>query len=381
MKATCNREGLMTAFGIVASVVPARSPKPILQHVKMDLREQSAILSGTDLELGIRYQVSGVVTERPGETVLPASEMNDILREVRDEKIVLEATHSGVRITGATSRFELNAEDPLQYPDVPDFGEERGHRIKSGVLATMIRRTAFATASDGSRYALHSVCLELEEKLARLVATDGRRLAMMAGPVLLAGEAPGGFTLIRPKALSTLSRVLQDPDEEIEMLVRPNEILFRTAKATVYSRLAEGRFPKYAEVLPGAPRFTIPMTVGRLQSAVRQSKIVTDNESKAVDFQFNRGELVLRSRAADLGESEVRVPIGYDGDPIGITFDPQLLLDALKVLEPEDEIRVEMIDEAKAAVFRTRDDYLYLVMPLRRERPVVPVAEAEGAAV
>src|SRR5262245_44212564 len=138
MKATCNREGLLTAFQVASSVVPARSPKPILRNVKLVIEpEGRATLMATDLELGIRYQVSGVQTDEPGEVILPTSEVVAILRELADETVLLEGTVSGVRLVGSASRFELPSEDPLEFPEIPGVADSKPSKLTAGVLTGM----------------------------------------------------------------------------------------------------------------------------------------------------------------------------------------------------------------------------------------------------
>ncbi len=369
MKATCHREGLLSAFQVAAGVVPQRSPRPILRSVKLVFSPpDSAILLATDLEIGIRYQLSGVEVDTAGSIVLPVGETMSILRELPDERVTLKAGDGGVLIEAASSRFELSTEDPLEFPDVPDMGDEPVHRTKGGTLASMIRRTSFASATENSRYALHSVLVEFEEGRFKFVATDSKRLAVMPGAVEIAGETPEGNWLLPPKALQLLLRVLADPEEEVGFVLRDNEALFRTGKVVIYTRLVEGRFPKYQDVFPSEVKYQIPLPVGPFYGVVRQARILTNDESKGVDFRFADGELRLESRASQLGQSEVRMPIGYGGDSIDVTYDPQLLVDALKVLDPSEEISLEMADSRRASVFRTRDDYSYVVMPLMRDR-------------
>ena len=368
MKATCNREGLSTAFQVVAAVVPARSPKPILRNVKLEVNGDATVLSATDLELGIRYRVSGVTPGQEGRVILPAAHFMSILRESGDETIELEETESGIRIQGASSRFELPSEDPLQFPDVPDFGNVPARKIKSGAFATMVRRTVFAVASENSRYALHAVRLEFENDRAIMVATDGKRLALMPGSATTESPIPEGHALIPPKAVALLQKVLSDPDEDVEIALDQNDVLFRTSKVIIYSRLVEGRFPRYQDVFPSEAKITIPLIVGEFLGAVRQARIVTSENSKGVDFRFESGQIVMESRSADVGQSEVRLPIGYEGETVEITIDPQLLIDALRVLEPTEEVRFDLIDGKTAAVLRTDDDFAYVVMPLTREQ-------------
>ena len=369
MKLTCNREGLSSAFQVASGVVPQRSPRPILRSVKLEIDgPTSATLLATDLELGIRYSISGIEADSTGQLLLPVGETMAILREMNDPTLSLRVADGGVIIEGSSSRFELATEDPLQFPDVPAMGDEPAHKIKAGVLTNMIRRTAFACASENSRYALHSVLVEFEESRMKFVATDSKRLALMPGAVEIAGEAPEGNWLLPPKVLQLLTRVLQDPEEEVQIVLHENDALFRTGKVTVYTRLVEGRFPRYQDVFPAEVKYRIPLPVGQFHAVVRQSRILTNDESRGVDLRFADGEVRLQSRAAQLGQSEVKMPIGYTGDPVEVTYDPHLLIDALKVLDPEEEVTLELPDNRRASVFRTRDDYAYVVAPLMRDR-------------
>lgn len=368
MRLTANREGLLTAFQVAAGVVPQRSPRPILSSAKLEFNTATgAVLLATDLELGVRYAISGVVGSEPGAVVLPVSQVIAILREIPDETIEMSDTSGGVLLKGSSSRFELQVENPLEFPDVPGGDDELGHQIKAGHLTTMIRRTAFACAAENSRYALHSILAEFDEAKLRFVATDSKRLAIMPGPMEAMHGPTEGQWLIHPKALQLLGRVLLDPSEIVTIILRENEAIFRTPKLTVYTRLVEGRYPRYQDVIPGTIHYRVPLHIGQFHAVVRQSRIVTNEESRGVVFRFEDGVLTLESRASQLGQSEVRLPIGYSGEKIEVTYDPNLLAEALRILEPEEEITLEMEDTRRASLLRTRDEYMYLVMPLVRD--------------
>jgi DNA polymerase-3 subunit beta len=146
-----------------------------------------------------------------------------------------------------------------------------------------------------------------------------------------------------------------------------NDALFRTQKVTIYTRLVEGRFPPWQTVIPKESKVKVPINVDKFLGAVRQAKIVTSSESKGVRFAFADGMIVLRSQGADVGESEVRLPAPYDAEPLEVSFDPDLLVDALRVLDSTEEVSLQMTDAKKASVIRTGDDYCYVVMPLSRD--------------
>jgi DNA polymerase-3 subunit beta len=372
MKALCNREQLLTAFAMVGGVVPARSPKPILQNLKLVADpEGPSILMATDLEVGIRYRVIGMKVEQPGTVILPTSRMGSILRTSLDEEIAIEEQDEHVVVRGRQSEWKLPSQDPGLFPEVPDFAASSYHVVAGGDLRRLIRRTIFATDVESTRYALGGVLVELTPERITMVGTDGRRLARMSAPASVEGEAQGvpGQPVIPVKALKLIERNLSDDEPSVQLAIQPGvAALVRSDRAVIYSRLVEGRFPRYQDVFPSNIEVRIPLTVGPLLTAVEQASIVTSDESRGVDFTFSDGELRLLSQAPDAGSSHVVMPIEYTGKSIEITFDPRYLADALKTLEPDTEITAELVDQKNAAVFKTDDHYTYVVMPLTRER-------------
>ena len=370
MKAMCRREELLAAFAMVGGVVPARSPKPILQNVKL-VADTPATLLATDLEVAIRFRVLDVRVEEPGAVILPTQRMQQILRAARDADLYIEADGESLLIRGEESEFRLPAEDPDLFPEVPDFAASAYHAIAAADLRRSIRRTIFATDVESTRYALGGVKIELAADRITMVGTDGRRLAMVEADAEAEGGATdsGGSTVVPVKALKLIERNLDDEDPPVHLAVQSDKaVLVRTDRAVIYSRLVEGRFPRYQDVFPATADVKIPMDAGMLLRAVEQASIVTSEESRGVDFSFGNGRLTLSSRAADVGSSRVSMPIDYDGKPVEITFDPRFLTDALKTLGENDRVTAELIDHKNAAVFKTEDRYTYVVMPLTRDR-------------
>jgi DNA polymerase-3 subunit beta len=372
MKALCNREGLLTAFGMVGGVVPARSPKPILQNVKLVAdAEGGSTLLATDMEVGIRYRVLGVKVDRPGAAILPTQRFGQILRTIPDEELAVEADGEQIVVRGLHAQFKLPAEDPDLFPDVADFAAASYHVVSAADLRRAIRRTIFATDVESTRYALGGVLFEISGGSLTLVGTDGRRLARQVIAVEAEGDAkpPGGQPVVPVKALKLLERNLQDEDPPVHLAFQGNTaVLVRTDHAVIYSRLVEGRFPRYQDVFPTQVETRIPLEAGPLRNAVEAASIVTSEESRGVDFTFGPGLLKLASQAPDQGSSDVELPIHFDGKPLEITFDPRYLADALKTLDEADPVTAELIDAKNAAVFKTEDQYTYVVMPLTRER-------------
>jgi DNA polymerase-3 subunit beta len=372
MKALCNREGLQTAFAMVSGVVPLRSPKPVLQNVKLEVDDsEGTTLLATDLEVGIRYRVLGLKVERPGSLILPTQRFSQILRTMGDVDLALEVDSEHIHIRGQHAQFKLLGEDPELFPEVADFGASSYYVLGAADLRRAIRRTVFATDVESTRYALGGVLFELSENTLILVGTDGRRLARQVIPIEHEGDikAPAGQPVVPVKALKLLERNLQDEDPPVHLAFQGNTaVLVRTDRAVIYSRLVEGRFPRYQDVFPTQVEVRVPLEVGPLLSAVEQASIVTSEESRGVDFQFKSDLLKLVSQAPDQGSSDVELPIHFDGKPLEITFDPRYLADALKMLNPTNPITAELIDGKNAAVFKTDDLYTYVVMPLTKDR-------------
>lgn len=371
MKIKCNREKFLAAFQTAAAVAPARSPKPILQNVRIEVTDEATTLMATDLEIGIRLLVSGVEVEAPGAAVLPISRFGAILRESSDETLRLEADVQGTLVQGERSEFRLPAEDPNEFPAVGLFEEEKFIELPARLFREMIRRTIFATDNESSRYALGGVKLEPEGNRITAVGTDGRRLAKMEGPCsAVGGDPPEDASIIVPaRAMQLLERAISDDDAEIQIATRANELLVKSPRATIYSRLLEGRFPRWRDVFPTREQASkIDLPVGAIQSAVRQAAIATSEESRGIDFTFGGGNLVLSGKAAEVGQARVELPIGFDGPEITITLDPRFILDFLKVLDPDKTFRLEIENGERAAVGSTDDGYGYVIMPLARDR-------------
>jgi DNA polymerase-3 subunit beta len=366
MKVRCHREGLLSAFQLASVAVPSRDLKPVLRNLKTLAEPDRCTLLATDLELGIRLEVRGITVDEPGEALLPAGKVLAILRESTDDELAIEADAQTCLVRGQFNEFEMGGEDPADFPDVPAFTGDNFHELTAGMLREMIRRTIFAAATENPRYAVTGVLWELEGDVARLVATDGRRLAVAQGVATSQGghDTKGQTHVVPTKAMQLLERNLQDPDERVRVSLRPNEALFKTDRAMIYSRLVEGRYPPYREVFPKKPTVKLPLVVGPFHAAVRQAAIMTDDESKKVVFSFGKKKLTMQARGAQTGRSKVELPIEYDGKAIEIAFDPKYLTEMLRVLNPEDALVLELIDGNSVALFRLGENYSYIVMPL-----------------
>jgi DNA polymerase-3 subunit beta len=365
MKAVCPREGLLSACQIAGVAVAARDVKPVLSNIKAVAGPGGYTLLATDTELGIRLDVRSVKVEKQGEALLPAARLTAILREATDEELTIEAGPEAVMIRGQFNEFEMPA-DSAEFPPIPEFTDDKYHELSAGVLRDMIRRTVFAAARDNTRWAVSGVLWEMTDGQAHLVATDSRRLAMASGAAVSHGAAStkGQTHIVPTKAMGLLERLLQDAGEAVKISLRPNEALFKTERATVYSRLVEGRFPPYQELFNKKLPTKIPLEAARFHSAVRQANIMAGDESKRVGFKFAKKKLTLEAQGHDTGRAKVEMPIEYDGKEININFDAGYLTDMLRILPNDAPLTLELLDGNTPAVFHSGPDYVYLVMPL-----------------
>lgn len=370
MKITFDREQMLEAFQTAAVVVPTRTPKPILKNVRIDAEGMTGILMATDMEVGIRIEIPLLECDVPGSMVAPVSLFGSILRENTDEKLRMEATSSGTVVRGDRSEFKMPHQNPDEFPMVAGFSETHYHTLSSRVFRELIRRTAFATDQENSRYALGGVLLEIEEQKMIGVATDGRRLAKMEGPANSVGghTAAQAMTIVPTRAMQLIERALGNDEGEVQVATRPNDVLVRGAHMTVFSRLVEGRFPRWRDVLPvRSDSVKIDLPVGPLYAKVREAAIFTNNESRGIDFRFGDGYLHLQASVAEAGQSHVELPISYSGPDITISMDNRYLADFLRVLDPQRTVVIEVVDSESAALFTTDDGYHYVLMPMARD--------------
>ncbi len=362
MKVICDRGALVEALNLAGQVALQRTPKPILQCVKLEATGGKLIVAGTDLEVAVHMIVEQVEITEEGQAVLPAEKLASIVRESADETITLETEEEHTHVRGSDSHFKVFGSPPGDFPPVEPFTGEADMEINAGQLHDLITKTEFATARENSRYAINGVLIEREAKKLAMVATDGRRLAMARGAVSGPGEA---FNAIIPtKALKLLARLFDDPTESVRAALADNQARFATDRATLTTNLVEGNFPPYRDVIPRDQDRKAVFKTDLLASGVRRAALLTNEESKGVRMAFSAEQLQLTSRAPEMGEAEVNVPIeSYSGDPVEIGFNPTFVVDALKIID-SDTVSIELKAPNKPGLLKTGPEFTYVVMPV-----------------
>jgi len=364
MKANFNRTALAEALGLLTSVVPSRTPKPILRCVQITADKKEVRMCATDLEVGINYLISEVQVDKPGEVIIPADRLAAIVRESVDEVLVLESSEGACKIKGADSHFTIYGHEPGQYPVVRDFDGTGDIKISLSNLQAGIEQCLFAAAKESTRYAINGVLWEIKDKKLMLVATDGRRLARCRVSLAAApkGEVPANI-LVPGKGMGLLDKIGAGEKDAVAVKLVDNQILISCANVVISSNLVEGNFPKYEDIIPTDYDKKLTLSTEATLSAVRRASLLTSEESKGIKLSLEKGKMVFSCRAPETGDAQVDMPVDYKGEPIEIGFSPQFLIDVLRVIKTP-EFDFELGQSDRPGLIKSGTNFLYVLMPI-----------------
>lgn len=375
MKVICDRTALLNAVNVVSGVVASRSPRPQLTCVKLVAEKSGKVgsltLAATDAEISIRLRISQVDVTQPGEVLVPADKLRQIVSaEDAAPTLSLESDGDACHIKGDDAHFKVLGYPASDFPAIPGFDAgagKAGFTQDAATLSGLIARTVFATARENTRYAINGVLLKRDGKRLEMVATDGRRLALTRTHVSAEKDAQPLSCIVPTKALNMLQRLLGNPDEAVRVTLTDNQIVFALGETAVLaSNLVEGTFPPYEDVIPKDHDIKVTFDRDVLSSAVRRAALLTNEESRGVRMSFKKADkqVELSSRAPEMGEAEIRVDLaGFDGGDIEIGFNPTFITDALKVI-PENQVIMELKSSSKPGLIKSGTDFVYVVMPV-----------------
>lgn len=361
MKLLLNREELVEAVTIAAGVAATRTPKPILQCILLEVFNDYAILSATDLEVGVRLSITRIEVEKTGSVLVPADKLGPIVRECSDETLRIEVADNICHIRGQDSHFQVYAQDAKEFPPVAELEGDCDFEMPVAELRRLSEWTVFAAARENTRYAINGVLWDRSSEGLTMVATDGRRLSKAFQ--VMAGGVDSINMIVPTKAMGVFARVLGEPESVVGVKFSSNQILLKSACATVCSSLLEGHFPNYQDVVPTDLDKSVEFNTQELLSAVRRAALLTNEESKGVRLSFSDGTLTLSSRAPEQGEAVITMSVNYRGPDMEIGFNPTFLIDILHVVS-EDTVRFEFSESNRPGLFRCGDSFLYVVMPV-----------------
>lgn len=364
MRANFNRAALAEALGLLTSVAPSRTPKPILRCVQITADDKEVRICATDLEVGINYSISEVQVETAGEVIVPADRLFAVVRESVDEVLVLEASDGKCEVKGADSHFTIYGQEPGQYPVVPGFEGDAEIEIGLSNLQAGIEQCLFATAKESSRYAINGVLWQIKNKNLVMVATDGRRLARCRVNLASApkGEVPENL-IVPGKAMGLLDKIGGNEKDVVGVQLLDNQILMSCANVVVSSNLVEGNFPKYEDIIPTDYTKRLTLSTEAVLSATRRASLLANEESKGIQLALETGKIVFSGRAPETGDAQVDMVVDYKGEPINIGFNPQFLIDALRVIKTAD-FELELGEPDRPGLLKSGKDFLYVLMPI-----------------
>lgn len=362
MKVRCGKEDILEGLQIVQNVVSTKGTLPILANVLLEAEGKELFLTTTDLEVGMRMRVAADVVKK-GSITLPAKRLLAILRELPVSDITLETQEQKeVVIRYGSSYFRVLGLPKEDFPPLPDFEKRQSLKIDQKPFKALIRKTHYAISRDESRYVLNGLYLIIAKGRITGVATDGRRLALCKIPAEVPEGADCGL-IIPTKAVIELGRILSD-EGELKLFMGENQVAFSRDDCTLVTRLVEGHFPSYQQVIPQKCGCSLLLDREELLATTRRVALLTSEQSNSIKMTFKKNRLVLSANTPEVGEAKEELTITYAGEEIAIAFNPHYMIEVLKNLD-EREVTFEFTDALNPGVIRCGDSFLYVIMPIR----------------
>lgn len=362
MKLLCDRQQLYDAFTAVSSAAPAKTPLPILQNVLLRAEGNSCTFFATDNEMSMRTSIGSVKVDEPGSVLLPAKETSALLRELDEATVALESKEFRCEIQSGSGSYILVGDDPDQFPTPPTIEDSAAIEMPSGAFIEMVQRTSFAAAREETRYAINGLLLDSKDGRLSVVGTDGRRLSVAFHH--LEGEPMTKSVVVPNRALVALGRVIGDEDDQpIEIRIATSKIAFRVGELELISQLSDNRFPDYEAVIPKAADTTIEVDRALFERSLRRVAILSSGDVRMVRVEFDGGRIEMSAENTEVGRAQVSIDADIRGAGGVVAFNPDFLLDALKVTDSE-IIRIDLTDDSTPAKLALGESHTYVLMPI-----------------
>jgi DNA polymerase III subunit beta len=362
MKFTISKQAFLDAISQVQHVVSSRTTLAILSNVLLKARDGHLELTTTDLDVGVSGSVAAEV-EIPGATTLPARRLATIIRDLPADEVSVTVDEKNVAsIKSGAASFKLLGLGHDEYPALPRFDSGFEFVIEQSVLRECIKRTSYAISTDETRYVLNGILFNFKENVLTLVATDGRRLALVKQEMEFPESQATEF-IVPTKAVNELSRLLSDGGQVV-IRVTGSQAGFDMGRSLLVTKLIEGNYPNFRQVIPGDPKEIIELDREPLMRSVGRVALLAFDKSNTIKLRFAPGELEILASSPDVGEARELVPIVYNGPQITVAFNPEFLLAPLRNLAT-DKITFNLIDEVSPGVVKAKGGFLYVIMPMR----------------
>ena len=367
MNLTISKEQIIHGLQAVQNVVSTRTTLPILSNVLLEAEGNRLKLTATDLDVTVTCAVEAQV-KKGGSTTVPVKKLFGIVRELNNGDIELEVDEkNNCSIRSGASFYKINGLAAEEYPPMPKFKDEKKVSLKQETVKAMMRKTSFAISTDESRYVLNGIFMSLKDHKLTMVATDGRRLALVDEEVDVTEQSQGEF-IVPAKAVNELNRLLQGTGE-LEIRYSENQAAFNLKddkgfSILIVSKLIEGNYPNYRQVIPGEAKERVSLQREEFLHALRRAEIMTSEKSNSVKLTFTKNNLAITANSPEVGEARESIAVNYKGKDMAIAFNPKYMIDPLGSLA-EDEVFFELIDELSPGVLKINAPFLYVVMPMR----------------
>lgn len=361
MKFSAPKDVLLKGIQSVQTVIDSKALQQILSHILIEATEDNLILTATDFNVGIITTIP-IKPTIIGAITVPAKKLADIIKELPENEIVSVSVKKNniINIECANNNFKIMGLTEDEFSKPPEFKDKNYITLKQVRLKTILRRTSFATGHDEIRQTLNGILFVIRPTGMRLVATDGRCLAMSEEKMPLPKTLEGKF-ILPSKAVDELDRILTD-DGDVKMFVTEKQVMFDTGTTKLVSRLIEGEFPNYERVIPGETKEKIVVPRQALLAAIKRVALFTSPDSMFIRVDAGNNKMVLSKSDPHAGEARVEIDAQYKGKELSIAFNPDYLIKLLKNVDQE-TIALELVDPEKPGVVRIADEYVYVVMP------------------
>jgi len=372
MKFKINRDHFANGLAQVLNVVGSKATMPILSNVLIEAEKDQISLTTTNLDLGIRCKIKAEVKEK-GSVTLPVKRLATIVRELPNVDVTFDASpNHQVKLTSGGSNFRIMGIAKDEFPPLPEFGDEKAYTLEQAELTAMLKSVAYAQSSDETRYILNGVYFNFKDGKLSLVATDGRRLALVSKEMDVPAASAGAI-ILPAKTVSELTRLL-DKGEKLKINFNERRAAFQIAtdKDTsglidhvyLYSKVVEGSYPNYNQVIPKETHQRIKLERELFLQCVHRAALVCSEKSNSVKIKLSSNLLEITAQSPDFGEAHESMAIGYSGPELQVAFNPTFVMDPLRALT-KDEIFFELKDEVSPGVFKTLDSFICVIMPVR----------------
>ncbi len=367
MNLTIAKEQIIAGLQAVQNVVSTRTTLPILSNVLIHAKGDRVEFTATDLDVTISCSVEAKV-KSPGSTTIPVKKLFSIAKELSLGEIELEVDDKNVcSVRSGASFYRIHGLAAEEFPPIPKFKEDKKVVVSQETFRSMLKKTSFAISSDEARYVLNGIFISLKDHKMTIVATDGRRLALVDEEVDIADSDQGEF-IIPAKAVGELGRLLQEKGEvSIRYAENQAEFSLKDEKGfliNIVTKLIEGNYPNYRQVIPGETKERIAIPREELLHALRRAEIMTSEKANSVKLTFGKNNLAITANSPEVGEARESMAVNYKGKEMSIAFNPKYMIDPLNAL-PNDEVFIELIDELSPGVLKINGPFLYVVMPMR----------------